>query len=121
MSREELDVNAINEDGMTLFYLSCSNKAFDVAGYLLDVGADPNIIPPNKDPRWRFILPDQPKSLHLRRRRAILLDKLRKVYTFSDVDLEPYSKLKELLLFASWNGLERFGSPLPENTTKRYY
>ena len=42
----KLDIDATNEDGVTLFYLAIRNMEWDVAEYLLDLGADPTLVPP---------------------------------------------------------------------------
>ena len=37
---------------VTLFYMFCRNQEFGVADYMLDIGADPNLLPPNEKPVW---------------------------------------------------------------------
>ena len=55
---EELDINSTDSIGATLFYVVCQEREFEVSEYLLDIGANPNIIPPNGMPAWSFILLD---------------------------------------------------------------
>ena len=55
----KLDMNATNEDGVTLFYLAIQNQEWDVAEYLLDLGADPKLVPQKVRPKfWRLRLSD---------------------------------------------------------------
>ena len=53
----KLDINATDVDGVTLFYLAIHNQEWDVAEYLLDVGADPKLVPPKDRPKvWQLKL-----------------------------------------------------------------
>ena len=55
----KLDINATNEDGVTLFYLAIHHQEWAVAEYLLNVGADPKLVPPKDRPKvWRMRLLD---------------------------------------------------------------
>ena len=53
---EKLGINATNEDGVSLFYAACQEQNFEVADYLLGIGADPNKIPPDGMPAWSFMM-----------------------------------------------------------------
>ena len=53
----KFDINAANKDGVTLFYLAIHNQEWGVAEYLLDLGADPKLVPPKDRPKvWRLKL-----------------------------------------------------------------
>ena len=55
----KLEINAANADGVTLFYLAIQNQEWNVAEYLLDLGANPKLVPPKDRPKvWQFELLD---------------------------------------------------------------
>ena len=55
----KLDINEIDVDGITLFYMAVNHQEWGVAEYLLDLGADPKRLPPKVRPKfWRMRLLD---------------------------------------------------------------
>ena len=58
MMDENLEIDAVHRDGVTLFHLSCQRREFGVANYLLDLGANPRILPSGLTTYWYFELID---------------------------------------------------------------
>ena len=99
----KVSINTTHENGETLLYLSCRNREYELTDYLLDIGADPNKIPPNGMTAWYFMLffdnggkSDYTESLFIETRIQII----RKLCKLCVLPFGDMVRLRHLFIFA---------------------